>query len=401
MDGASALFPIALAASCISSVILSTYHASIDTGLAHMDRSSPHDRGNRKSQTFSSFASCVREFAARALEAVGTTPQSATAVAEALTDTSLRGVDSHGIRLLTHYVRVAEHGRVNPHAVASFEETGPGTGTVDAKNGFGHPASYLAIDEAMRLALRTGVSCVSVTHSSHFGAAGCYALRAASQGFVALCTCNSDSFVLPHDGLQPFHGTNPFAFAAPVPGRRPFLLDMATSVIPWNKVQDLRDEGRQMAPDVSVDAQGRPTLDPERSAALLPLGGMQYGYKGAGLAAMAEVLSAALTGMPHCSRILPMGGSDISTPRHLGHFFLVIDPKRLVAPNVYEKGMDAYLSDLRSQPARANTRVMAPGDREWSIEEQRGKQGIPIGESLRRQFEELADRLRIARLTYC
>lgn len=365
-----------------------------------MDRSPP-DRGKEKRQTTASSARCVREFVARALEAVGTTSHSAMVVAEALTDTSLRGVDSHGIRLLTHYVRVAEHGRVNPRAQPSFQKTGPATGMVDAKNGFGHPASYLAIDEAMRLALRTGVAGVSVTNSSHFGAAGCYALRAAAQGFIALCTCNSDSFVLPHDGLQPFHGTNPIAFAAPVPGRRPFLLDMATSVIPWNKVQDLRDEGREMPPDVSVDAQGQPTLDPEYSAALLPLGGIQYGYKGAGLAAMAEVLSAVLTGMPHCGRILPMGGADLSTPRHLGHFFLVIDPRRLVAPKVYERGVHAYLSDLRSQPARANTRVMAPGDREWSIEEQRERQGIPLGDSLRQQFEELADRLRIPRLTYC
>lgn len=366
-----------------------------------MDHSPPDNGDQKKGKSHVASAACVREFVARALEAVGTTPHSAMAVADTLTDTSLRGIDSHGIRLLTHYIRVAEHGRVDPRASPSFHKTGPATGTVDAQNGFGHPASHLAVDEAMRMALRTGVACVGVTHSSHFGAAGCYALRAASQGFVALCTCNSDSFVLPHDGLKPFHGTNPVAFAAPVAGERPFLLDMATSVIPWNKVQDLRDEGLEMPPDVSVDEQGQPTLDPERSAALLPLGGARYGYKGAGLAAMAEVLSAALTGMPHCSRILPMGGSDLSTPRHLGHFFIVIDPRRLVSPEVYDRGMRAYLGDLRRQPARANKRVMAPGDREWRVEEQRREHGIPISESLRQQFEELADRLHVPRLQYC
>ncbi len=365
-----------------------------------MYRFPPDSPAKTNEQAHASFAPEVREFVARVLEAVATRPQSAAAVADVLTDTSLRGVDSHGIRLLPHYVRVAERGRINPGATPSFQKTGPATGTVDASNGFGHPASYLAIDEAMRLALHSGVACVSVTRSSHFGAAGCYALRAAAQGFVALCTCNSDSFVLPHDGLQPFHGTNPLAFAAPVAGENPFLLDMATSVIPWNRVQDLRNEGREMPPDVSVDAQGQPTLDPERSAALLPLGGTQYGYKGAGLAAMAEVLSAVLTGMPHCSRILPMAGPDFSTPRHLGHLFIVIDPRRLVSAEVYDKGMRDYLSDLRGQLARANSRVMAPGDREWSVEEQRRMHGIPLGDSLRLEFEELADRLRVRRLKY-
>jgi ureidoglycolate dehydrogenase (NAD+) len=160
-----------------------------------MYRFPPDSPAKTNEQAHACFAPGVREFVARVLEAAGTRAQSAVVVADVLTDTSLRGVDSHGIRLLPHYVRVAVHGRVSSAAIPSFQETGPATGTVDAKNGFGHPASYLAVDEAMRLALRSGVGCVNVTRSSHFGAAGCYALRAAAQGFVALCTCNSDSFV--------------------------------------------------------------------------------------------------------------------------------------------------------------------------------------------------------------
>jgi len=348
----------------------------------------------------SSSAQRVREFLSGALQAAGTAQDCAAAVAGALTEASLRGVDSHGIRLLVHYVRGVEGGRINPNPQLSFSPSGPATGVVNGDNGFGHYASFFAIDHATRLARETGVAAVSVTHSSHFGAAGCYVLRAAAQGFAALSTCNSDSFVLPHDGIRPFHGTNPLTFAAPVPGERPFLMDMATSVIPWNRVQDLKMQRQPMPADVSVDARGEPTLDPEQSAALLPLGGMRFGFKGAALAAMAEVLSAVMTGMPHCNRLLGMAGPDFSTPRHLGHFFVVIDPKRFVTAEVYETSMRAYLNDLRSQPSRPNTRVMAPGDREWAVEAQRLEHGIPLSEPLARAFEELADRLRIPRLQY-
>jgi LDH2 family malate/lactate/ureidoglycolate dehydrogenase len=200
--------------------------------------------------------------------------------------------------------------------------------------------------------------------------------------------------------VRPFHGTNPLAFAAPVPNERPYLLDMATSVIPWNRVQDLKLKRLPMPRDVSVDAQGVPTLDPERSAALLPLGGMRFGYKGAGLASVAEVLSAVLTGMPHCSRMLSMAGPDFSTPRHLGHFFIVLDPERFLSREIYEQGMQAYLRDLRQQTARPGTRVMAPGDREWGVEAERQAQGIPISAPLEREFELLAERLQIAPLQY-
>ncbi len=342
----------------------------------------------------------MHAFLMQALSAAGAADESAAAVSDALTEASLRGVDSHGVRLLPHYVHVLQQGRINPRPRLSFSRSAPGTGVVDGDNGFGHQASYFAVDRAMELADQAGIAAVVVTHSSHFGAAGCYVLRAALKGYLALGTCNSDSFVLPHDGLRAFHGTNPLAFAAPVPDSRPYLIDMATSIIPWNRVQDLKAKRLPMPADVSVDSQGRPTLDPELSAALLPLGGMRFGYKGAALAGLAEILSAVLTGMPHCSRLLGMIGPDLSTPRHLGHFFLVIDPKRFVSKEIYDIAIRAYLGDLRGQPSRDGTRVMAPGDREWAVESERLEKGIPVAASLQATFAGLADRLHIPQLRY-
>lgn len=341
---------------------------------------------------------CVREFLLNALQAAGTAEESALAVTEALTEASLRGVDSHGIRLLIHYVRVVRLGRINPAPRMSFSATGPSTGVVDADNGFGHHASYFAIDRAVVLAAETGAAAVAVTHSSHFGAAGCYVLRAALRGFVGLGVSNSDSFVLPHNGTRPFNGTNPLAFAAPVREDHPFLMDMATSVIPWNRVEDLKLEHLPLPRDVAVDDRGKPTIDPDRSAALLPLGGIRYGYKGAALAAVAEVLSAVMTGMPHCSELLGMAGPDFSTPRHIGHFFILVDPKRFVPPQVYDAAMHAYLRDLRSQPHKPGASVLAPGDREWATQVTRKHLGIPISGALAQQFDQLADHLKISRL---
>lgn len=342
----------------------------------------------------------ITRFVFDALRAAGTSHESAQAVTNALTEASLRGVDSHGIRLLIHYVKVVKNGRVNPAPRLSFALSGRGTGVVNGDDGFGHYASYFAVDRAVELARESGVSAVSVVNSSHFGAAGCYVLRAASQGLVALGTCNSDSFVVPHDGTKPFHGTNPLAFAAPARGQRPLLMDMATSVVPWNRVLDLGMKKLPLPPDVAIDNCGEPTLDPDKTSALLPIGGVHYGYKGAALASVAEILSAVMTGMGHCSRLLAMTGPDFSTPRHLGHFFVVIDPVRFLPAELYEAGMNAYLTDLRSQPARCGKQVMAPGDREWTVEAQRRRDGIPVSESLEREFAHLAEQLCVQPLRY-
>jgi LDH2 family malate/lactate/ureidoglycolate dehydrogenase len=88
----------------------------------------------------------ISKFAANALIAVGTHVDAAQSVANALTETSLRRVDSHGIRLSLHYVRAVQGGRINPNTNLAFTRTGTGTGIVDGDNGFGHHASYFAID---------------------------------------------------------------------------------------------------------------------------------------------------------------------------------------------------------------------------------------------------------------
>lgn len=335
----------------------------------------------------------LSRFVAAALTARGSASEQAEAVARALVSTSLRGVDSHGVRLLPHYLRALEGGRIARAPVLSAKREAPGAAVVDADNGFGHYAGYRAIAEGCDMARDAGIAGVSVINSSHYGAAGCYALEAAAAGFLAFAFCNSDPFVLPHDAQAPFHGTNPIAFAAPVPGQRPFLLDMATSIVPWNRIRDYELKGLPVPEDVAVDAAGEMTTDPVSVAALLSLGGTRFGFKGAGLAAVIEVLSAALTGMAHCARLLPMSGPDMSTPRRLGQFYIVINPDAFVPRPVYEAGIAAYLSDLRATPARPGTSVMAPGDREWACLDQRSSNGIPVAPALLDEFKGISDKL--------
>jgi LDH2 family malate/lactate/ureidoglycolate dehydrogenase len=336
---------------------------------------------------------CLCRFVAAALELGGSAPGQAADVARALVSTSLRGVDSHGVRLLPHYLRALEGGRITKAPAVTLRQTARGTAVLDADNGFGHHAGFRAVAEGCRLAGATGIAGVSVINSSHFGAAGCYALAAAEAGFLAFAFCNSDPIVLPHDALVPFHGTNPIAFAAPVPGQRPFLLDMATSIIPWNRIMDHAMKGLPLPDDAAVDAAGAITTDPAAVAALLSLGGARFGFKGAGLAAVMEVLSAALTGMGHGNRLLPMAGPDMATPRRLGQFYIVIDPACFVPRAVYEAGIAAYLADLRATPARPGARVMAPGDREWDCEASRSATGIPVAPPLMAEFRRIAEDL--------
>lgn len=333
----------------------------------------------------------LEDFIALILARAGADEASADAVTRALVTASRMGTDSHGLRLLPHYVKALQGGRINGRPEMRFTRRLAATGFLDADDGFGHLAGYTAVDHALAMAETTGMGAVAVGHSSHFGAAGCYALAAAERGMIGMAFCNSDPFVLLHEGRQSFHGTNPIAFSAPVADGQPYLLDMATSSVPWNRVQQYGAIGRELPDQVAADAQGRVTQIPAEVAALLPLGGSDFGFKGAGLGGMVEVLSSTLSGMLNGFRLLPMGGPDMSTPRGIGHFFLVMNPAGFAEESTFDACLRDYLADLRAQPANPGAEVLAPGDREWRCRARRDVEGIPLDSANQAAYAALAD----------
>ncbi|NIA71764.1 Ldh family oxidoreductase [Pelagibius litoralis] len=341
----------------------------------------------------------LARFLRDALSVAGADAPSTEAAVRALVGASLRGVDSHGVRLLPHYVKVLQGGRVKGRPQLRFEKRAAAVGNLDAGNALGHLAGYRAMEEAMILAEDAGIGAVAVSNSSHFGAAGAYSLAAAEAGYLGLCVCNSDSAVLAHSGRDVFHGTNPISFAAPVAGQRPYLIDMATSSIPFNRVLQFKAIGKTLPPEVTVDNQGRMTQDPAAANALLPLGGSTYGYKGAALAGMVDVMSAMLSGMRLSHEIPNMITSDWSEPRRMGQFFLALKPETFLPGEIYAERMAAYLKALRGESAQSGETVMAAGDREWAVERERSAIGIPLDAHNWQAFGELAQSLRVTPLT--
>ena len=314
------------------------------------------------------------------LTSAGASIPSANAAVRALMHASMVGVDSHGVRLTEHYCKMMAGGRINKNPQISVRRTAAGSAMLHGDDGLGHYAAYKAVETGIEIARESGIAGVGIEHSSHLGAAGAYAVAGAEQGFVTFATTNTDAMVALFDGAERFHGTNPLAFAAPVPNSRPWLLDMATSSIPMNRVLLHRSLGAELPSGVAADAEGCVTRDPHQAEMLLPLGGEEYGYKGAGLAGVATLFSALLTGTTLDPDFIPMYGTgNDHEPRNMGHFVIVIDPAKFVGAEVFGRAIGNYLMSLRGAPARpGGGPIMAPGDREWAEAEQRAATGVPI-----------------------
>jgi len=330
-------------------------------------------------------------FCRAVLEAAGARKDTASAATRAMMHGSRLGIDSHGVRLLEHYATAIAGGRVNPSPRMSIASEIGAVATFDADDGHGALAAFTAMSHAANLADRFGIGAVAIRNSSHFGPAGAFALAAADAGKIGLAFCNADKIVRLHGGAARFHGTNPIACAVPIPGARPWLLDMSTSAIPLNRVHLHKSLGKRLPAGSASTDDGQDTDDPERAEMLAPVGG-ELGYKGAGLAGLVEILSAVLSGMRLSPELAPMAGPDFSKPRMLGAFVMALAPAAFLPEDVFQDGMERYLEQLRDSPARAGQSVLAPGDREWAEADRRAVHGIPIDPETEKAFARLASR---------
>jgi len=325
------------------------------------------------------------------LRVQGFTDDDARCLTASLAQTSLWGIDSHGIARLPHYLNRVAHGSILARPDMRVERTGPGTAQLHGGQGQGIVVAHRANALAIELAREAGIAAVGVSDSSHCGAVGLYSRAAARQGLIGIAFTHSDSIAAPFGGHQAFFGTNPISLAFPRAGAEPLCLDMATTAIPWNRVMNARRDGVALPPGVALDAQGDDCTDAEQVRALRPLGGEEYGYKGYGLAMMIELLCGPLNGNPFGPHISPMY-AELNRPRELGAFFIVIDPARFAGGAALAGVVASMAMELSQAPGTPRL----PGDPEAAAQRERQRDGIPVPPALWDEMQAWSQRLGVA-----
>ena len=335
-------------------------------------------------------AALWRQWGEACLQALDFCDADASCLASSLAQTSLWGIDSHGIARLPHYLNRIVHGSILARPAIRIEQSGLATAQAHGGRGHGIVVAHRANEAAMALAREAGVGAVGVSDSSHCGAIGLYTRAAARQGLIGMAYTHSDAIAAPFGGRQPYFGTNPISFAFPRQDGEPLCLDMATTSIPWNRVMNARRDGAELPAGVALDAEGRNVTDAERVRALSPLGG-DYGHKGYGLAMMVELLCGPLNGNPHGPHIGPMY-EQLDRPRELGAFFIVIDPARFAGGAALAAVAAGMAAELAEQPGSPRM----PGDPELASQAQRQAAGIPVPPALKTEMAEWSARLGLA-----
>lgn len=330
-------------------------------------------------------------FAAAILEASGVPAKTAALVADSLVSANLRGVDSHGVQLLLWYTEQIRAGNVDIHQAGTIASENAACLVYDGRNGIGQLISDTCCDHAIRLARERGIAMVVARNSTHFGAAAWWALKISSAGFIGIVMCNATALVAPWQGRERMLGTNPICLS--VPGPKTFLLDMATTTVALNRIYKAVLSGDKSIPaGWAMDAEGHPTTDPQVAVNGLPM--PLGGYKGSGLAVMVEILCAVLSGG---AMLTDVGGIHYTGKEmRASQMFLAIDVQRFMPMDEFIARMEWLRETLKSsKPAAGFEDVLVAGDPEWTNEEIRRREGIPIAAGIWDQLTKLAASLNV------
>ncbi|WP_349956594.1 Ldh family oxidoreductase [Rhizobium sp. ZPR3] len=306
--------------------------------------------------------------------------ENARAVAVALVAAEAAGQGGHGLRRVPAYAGQARVGKTDGFATPQMSRPFPAVLRIDAGNGYAYPALDLAVAELPTIAREQGIALAAISRSHHAGVMGLTVERFADQGLVALMVANAPASMAPWGGKTPVFGTNPIAFAAPLPGDDPIVIDLALSKVARGKVMAARQQGASIPADWAFDRGGKPTTDAEEALAgtMVPAGDA----KGAALALMVEILAAGLTGANYAFEASSLF-DDKGAPPALGHTIIAINPAATSAADTAQR-LALLAGEITRDP---NARL--PGRRGQSSRRLALAEGITVEDEVIAAIEKL------------
>ena len=299
-------------------------------------------------------------FATTLLQRSGVRDDIAATVADVLVTGDLLGHTTHGLGLLAPYLSEIEKGAMTKAGEPAVVNARPASETWDGKRLPGPWLTLRALDRAIAMAATNGTGTVVIRRSHHIACLAVYLLRATERGMVAIVQSSDPTVaaVVPHGGMTPIITPNPIAAGLPTSGD-PILIDISSSITSMGFALQQHKAGKKLPGAWLIDSEGNATDDPAALAtdpkgALLPLGGLDAGYKGFGLTLLVEALTAGLSGFGRADPHEGWGGTV---------FVQVLDPEAFGGIDDFKRQMDHMVKATHaSKPRPGIDAIRLPGE---------------------------------------
>lgn len=330
--------------------------------------------------------STVLEVAKKAFMNLGLSEEQAEKCAAIHTESSLEGIESHGLNRIPRFAEYVQKGWIDIHAEPELVGAKGAVENYDGHIGIGVLNATFCMDRAISLAKDHGIGCVTLRNTTHWMRGGSYAWQAAQAGFIGISWTNTESCMPMWGSKEPGVGNNPFCIAIPRKNG-PIVLDMAMSQYSYGKLGVYRLSGKQLPFPGGFDANGELTSDPgaiEASGRILPIG---Y-WKGSGMAIALDLAAAAMAN--------GKTGADLDREARGSctgccQIFIAYDPYLFGEESEIQSKLDDRVAAADStQPDRVGGSVTCPGERTAATRARNLKDGIVVDEQIWAQIQDLA-----------
>jgi L-lactate dehydrogenase len=306
-----------------------------------------------------------------AFQSKGLDFEKAESTSRILLEGELLGHTTHGLALVKPYLDELQSGQMEK--LGSYEMINS-TATTETWNGRYLPGIWLtekAIEKASEIAKKDGIGTVVIQKSHHIACLAAFLEKTARQNLMVIIACSDprNKTVAPFGGKIPVYSPNPLALGIPTE-TDPILIDVSMSTTANAVVNRAAKNNEKLAGEWLLKSDGTTTNDPQTffenpASTLLPLGGMDLGYKGFALGIMIEAMTSALGGH---------GRNDNPERWGASVFVQVIDPSKFSGENYFLKEMEFFKNQcLASTPLNAKNPVRMPGEKglkrkKWNLE---------------------------------
>jgi L-2-hydroxycarboxylate dehydrogenase (NAD+) len=326
----------------------------------------------------------VKQLTKDALSREGVPSESAEIIADVILTAELRGVSSHGLKMLPVYLERVRRGGLDPQARAVTTKVGDGLFVVDGKGGFGQVAAQLATEIIIEVTGQNRVAVVAIKNTNHCGMLAYYTRQIARKFALGFMAANTNPNMPAFGGAEKVLGTNPFSIAVP-DDKDCILVDMATTSIAKGKIYEYKSQNRAIPPGCALNTDGEETTIPEEAlnGLLLPFGG----HKGYAIALVIELLAGVTSGAGYSKHTHSLhDASDVQ--QNLGVFMQGIPLMPFMRSEEYERRIRDFSHMIKDgKLAKGSNAIYFPGEIEKEKENIALQNGIEISDALLRDIQ--------------
>lgn len=319
----------------------------------------------------------TKSFVTYVFEKLGLSSEHASISSEVIMQAEFTGVNTHGLAKLPFYAMRYQNQSENLSPNIKIVNKHENNMLIDGDGGSGLIVGPIALQECINRTKEKGIATIAVRNSGHFGCGNYYAWKFAENNLIGIIMTNTAPLMAPYGGKQREIGSNPIAVAIPANKQRPIILDMATSVAAFGKIQIAAVAKTSIPRNWAKNKEGMPTDNPVEAleGTISPIAD----HKGYGLAVIVDALTSLLSHGKFGQGVATMEALNGKNPEEVSHFMIGIDPSSFYSINDFLTYVDNYIEYIKGSPKAKNSEeIFMPGEIEFKRSEKILETGIPF-----------------------